>query len=191
MAPGWYFKRVQLCFLWDKDGPLESTEHGFCLTLSQQKDNSEYLSPLPVDTSFMHGENRSNVWIFMFNIKENSGSGQHAGKNCWKSVCHGEVISAALPKQENIVVPVMWLNRSEGMEVPRPCHYFCKKPLVHLWWFRFSLFLASSPFFLADHAGKCLRCIHSLPKNGTGVPVQAFCLSRMIWYLWTKNWDCV
>jgi len=55
---------------------------GFFLTLSQHKCNNKHLFPLPVDSLFMQEENRSNAnaGIFMFNIKEKSGSGQHTGK---------------------------------------------------------------------------------------------------------------
>lgn len=78
------------------------------------------------------------------------------------------------PKQENIVLPVMWLPSEWGDGGTLAMLLFLQKHLVHWRWFGFPLFLASSLFSLADQAGKCLQCIHSLPKNGTEFQYMRF-----------------
>lgn len=65
----------------DKDGPLENTSRVFFLTLSsQQKHNSKFLFPVPVDGLFMQEQDKSYSRTFMSSIKEKTGSGQHTGK---------------------------------------------------------------------------------------------------------------
>lgn len=66
------------------------------------------------------------------------------------------------PKTKNIVLPVMPSAWRDGGTLTMPL--FLQKHLVHLWWFYFSLFLASSPFFLQIMMGNAFSVSTVFPK---------------------------